>query len=132
YNVRSDLLYKVLGGTRRLDVRAGYGIKDYIVQRIIAVIWAVCSIDLLIAGLFTPINYESWKGFFTFSCWGLPVGQIAATLAFFSLAWHAWIGVRDIWMDYVKPVGVRLTLQVLTILWLIAAVLYFAKIVWSL
>ncbi|WP_031243780.1 succinate dehydrogenase, hydrophobic membrane anchor protein [Advenella kashmirensis] len=123
---------KELVGTKRLVVGAGYGIKDFIVQRITAVILAVYSIVFLIAALFTPINYESWKGFFTFSCWGLPVGQIAATLAFFSLAWHAWIGVRDIWMDYVKPVGVRLTLQVLTILWLIAAVLYFAKIVWSL
>ncbi|PJX22176.1 succinate dehydrogenase, hydrophobic membrane anchor protein [Advenella sp. S44] len=119
-------------GTKRLVVGAGYGIKDFIVQRITAVILAVYSIIFLIAALFTPINYESWKGFFTFSCWGLPLGQIAATLAFFSLAWHGWIGVRDIWMDYVKPVGVRLTLQVLTILWLIAAVLYFAKIVWSL
>ncbi len=119
-------------GTKRLVVGAGYGIKDFIVQRITAVILAVYSVVFLIAALFTPITYDAWRGFFTFSCLGLPVGQIAATLAFFSLAWHAWIGVRDIWMDYVKPVGIRLTLQVLTILWLVASVLYFAKIVWSL
>ncbi|MGH8811689.1 MAG: succinate dehydrogenase, hydrophobic membrane anchor protein, partial [Advenella sp.] len=74
---------KELVGTKRLVVGAGYGIKDFIVQRITAVILAVYSIIFLIAALFTPINYESWKGFFTFSCWGLPVGQIAATLAFF-------------------------------------------------
>ena len=36
-----------------------------------------------------------------------------------SLFWHAWVGMRDIWMDYVKPVGVRLALQVLTIVWLV-------------
>jgi succinate dehydrogenase / fumarate reductase membrane anchor subunit len=29
-----------------------------------------------------------------------------------SLFYHAWVGVRDIWMDYVKPVGLRLLLQV--------------------
>jgi hypothetical protein len=36
-----------------------------------------------------------------------------------SLVWHAWVGVRDIWMDYIKPVGVRLVLQVVTIVWLV-------------
>jgi succinate dehydrogenase / fumarate reductase membrane anchor subunit len=39
--------------------------------------------------------------------------------------------VRDIWMDYVKSVGVRLLLQVLTILWLVGSVVYFAQILWS-
>ena len=27
-----------------------------------------------------------------------------------SLLWHVWVGMRDIWMDYIKPVGVRLGL----------------------
>jgi succinate dehydrogenase / fumarate reductase membrane anchor subunit len=57
---------------------------------------------------------------------------LLATLAFLSLAWHAWIGVRDIWMDYVRSAGLRLFLQVLTILWLVAAIVFFAKILWSL
>ena len=35
-------------------------------------------------------------------------------------------------MDYVKPVGVRLTLHVLTILWLAGSLAFFAKILWSL
>jgi succinate dehydrogenase / fumarate reductase membrane anchor subunit len=60
------------------------------------------------------------------------VGQLLATLAFLSVAWHAWVGVRDIWMDYVRSAGLRLFLQVLTILWLVAAVVFFAKIIWSL
>jgi hypothetical protein len=30
--------------------------------------------------------------------------------------WHAWVGVRDIWMDYVKPPAVRLALQILTLI----------------
>ena len=60
-------------------------------------------------------TYEHWTALFNFYVGVLPVGQILATLAFVALAWHAWIGVRDIWMDYVKPVGLRLVLQVLTI-----------------
>lgn len=30
--------------------------------------------------------------------------KLLTFLAFLSLTYHAWIGVRDIWMDYVKPV----------------------------
>ena len=55
---------------------------------------------------------------------------IRDSLAFVSLTYHAWIGVRDIWMDYVKPVAVRLTLQVLTILWLVGCAGYAAQILW--
>jgi succinate dehydrogenase / fumarate reductase membrane anchor subunit len=47
-----------------------------------------------------------------------------------SLLFHAWIGVRDIWMDYIKPVSIRLTLHVLTALWLIACFGYTAQILW--
>ncbi len=29
--------------------------------------------------------------------------------------YHVWVGTRDIWMDYVKPVGLRLTLRLFTL-----------------
>jgi succinate dehydrogenase / fumarate reductase membrane anchor subunit len=56
--------------------------------------------------------------------------KLLTFLAILSLLFHAWVGVRDIWMDYIKPVGIRLTLQVLTALWLIACVGYSAQILW--
>ncbi len=119
-------------GPKRLVVGAHYGVMDFIIQRITAVIMAVYTLVLLIGILLMPaFTYESWHALFTFYVGVLPVGQILATLAFIALAWHAWIGVRDIWMDYVKPVGVRLLLQVLTIVWLIGSVVYFAQILWS-
>ena len=119
-------------GPKRLVVGAHYGVMDFIIQRITAVIMAVYTLVLLIGILLMPaFTYESWHALFTFYVGVLPVGQILATLAFVALAWHAWIGVRDIWMDYVKPVGLRLLLQVLTILWLIGSVVYFAQILWS-
>lgn len=120
-------------GTKRLVVGAHYGTRDFIVQRMTAVIMAVYTVVLCVALLFTSnLDFESWRHLFTFYCIGLPMGQILATLAFFSLAWHAWVGVRDIWMDYAKPTGVRLFLEVLTILWLVGSVVYFVKILWSL
>lgn len=120
-------------GTRRLVVGAHYGVKDFIAQRVTAVILVVYTFVLGIMALLTPeFNYEGWVGLFNFRAFAFPLGQLLATLAVIATAWHAWIGVRDIWMDYVKPAGVRLLLQVLTILWLLAAVVYAAKILWSL
>lgn len=119
-------------GTQRLVVGAHYGTIDFIVQRVTAVIMAVYTLVLFFGVLFTSqLNFEGWRNLFTFTCFSLPVGQLLATLAFLSLAWHAWIGVRDIWMDYVRATGLRLFLQVLTILWLLGSVIYFAKILWS-
>jgi succinate dehydrogenase / fumarate reductase membrane anchor subunit len=49
-----------------------------------------------------------------------------------ALGWHAWVGVRDIWMDYVKPVGVRLSLQVFTIVWLVGCTGWAIQVLWRL
>lgn len=120
-------------GSKRLVVGAHYGTLDFIAQRITGTILAVYTLVLLIGLLLMPaFTYENWKTLFHFHVLALPLGQILATLAFLSLAWHAWIGVRDIWMDYVKSVSVRILLQVLTILWLLASIVYFAQILWRL
>ena len=52
----------------------------------------------------------------------------------FSLAvfFHAWIGVRDIWMDYVQRLAVRLTLHVLSIVVLTGYAVWLAAILWRL
>lgn len=120
-------------GVRRLVVGAHYGVKDFIAQRVTAVVLVLYTIVLGIRMLMTPaFTYEGWVGMFRFHWFSLPVGQLLATLAVLATAYHAWIGVRDIWMDYVKPAGTRLLLQVLTILWLIGAVVFAVQILWSL
>ncbi len=120
-------------GTKRLVVGAHYGTLDFIVQRCTAVIMAIYTLIIFFGFLFSSeMNFEAWQHLFTFHLGVLPVGQLLATLAFFSVAWHAWIGVRDIWMDYVTSAGLRLFLQVLTVLWLVGSIVYFAKVLWSL
>ena len=37
---------------------------------------------------------------------------------------------QRLWMDYVKPVGIRLTLQVFTILWLLGCAGWTVQILW--
>ena len=120
-------------GTKRLVVGAHYGTMDFIVQRCTAIIMAIYTVVLLVGVLIAPeLNFQSWRQLFAFHLGVLPVGQLLATLAFLALAWHAWVGVRDIWMDYARSDGLRLFLQVLTIMWLVAAVVFFAQILWSL
>ena len=49
----------------------------------------------------------------------------------FALLFHAWVGIRDLWMDYIKPFGVRLFLQVATIVWLVGCLVYSVKVIWG-
>ena len=49
-----------------------------------------------------------------------------------SMLWHVWVGMRDIWMDYVQSMGVRLGLQVLTIAWLVGCAGWAVQVLWRL
>ncbi len=113
-------------GSKRLVVGAHYGLRDWLAQRVTAVILALYAIVLGGYALFAAdLSYDKWAGLFA------PTGmKVLTLLALFSLFFHAWIGIRDIWMDYVKPVAVRLTLQVLTILWLVGCAIWSVQILW--
>jgi succinate dehydrogenase / fumarate reductase membrane anchor subunit len=49
-----------------------------------------------------------------------------------SLGYHAWVGVRDIWMDYIKATGLRVVLHVLTLLALLGYAGWAIQIIWRL
>jgi succinate dehydrogenase / fumarate reductase membrane anchor subunit len=118
-------------GPKRLVVGAHYGTFEYLAQRVTAIIMAIYTLVLLIGILtMSGFTYQGWHNLFTFTVVMIPIGQILASLAMISLAWHAWIGIRDIWMDYIGHVGVRLLMMVLTLLWLIGSVVYFINILW--
>lgn len=118
-------------GAKRIVVGAHYGLKEWMMQRVTAVIMSLYTVGLFLAVLLTPdLDYIKWVGFFNFTVMSFPMGKILALLAMLSLCYHAYIGIRDIWMDYVKPTGIRLTLQIFTQLWLLAAAGYTADILW--
>ena len=48
-----------------------------------------------------------------------------------SLCLHAWVGLRDVLMDYVKPLVLRLALDVLVTLVLVMSVVWVSMILWS-
>ena len=114
-------------GAKRIVVGAHYGLRDWLAQRVTAVVMAVFTIVTLV--LFfgaSDFSYEGWAGLFAQQWF-----KILAFVTFLSLYYHAWVGVRDIWMDYVKPISIRLTLQVLTVLYLVACAAYAVQILWK-
>jgi len=52
-------------------------------------------------------------------------------LFLFAVFYHAWIGVRDIVMDYVKPAKIRLVIYVLVILALLLYSIWAVQILWG-
>ena len=114
-------------GQRRLVVGAHYGMRDWLAQRLTAILMAVFTIVLLVSFLTGQnFTYEGWAGLFARQWF-----KLFTMVTFFGLFYHAWVGVRDIWMDYVKPVGIRLTLQIATVLWLLACAAWTVQILWS-
>jgi len=113
--------------TRKIVVGAHYGLRDWLAQRFTAVTMAVYTLVLL-GWLFAlpELTYGTWAGMFA-SNWM----KVLTLLALIALTWHAWVGVRDIYMDYVKPIALRVALQVFTIVLLLGYACWAAIILWS-
>jgi succinate dehydrogenase / fumarate reductase membrane anchor subunit len=115
-------------GSKRIVVGAHYGMRDWLSQRVTAVLMALFTLVLLVQLLLPgPLGYDRWAGIFA-AQWM----KVLTFVVIVSLAWHAWVGMRDIWMDYVKPVGVRLALQVFTIVWLVGCAGWAVQVLWRL
>jgi succinate dehydrogenase / fumarate reductase, membrane anchor subunit len=115
-------------GSRRVVVGAHYGMRDWLSQRVTAVLMALFTLALIVQVLLPgKMGYDKWAGIF--SAQWMKVLTFVTVLA---LAWHAWVGMRDVWMDYVKPVGARLALQVATMSWLVACAGWAVQVLWRL
>lgn len=111
----------------RLVTGAHYGLRDWLAQRITAVIMLAYTLLVILALVMLPkFDYFTWK-----MLWGMPLMRYASLLFVVALAYHAWVGVRNIFMDYVKDSGVRLTLYVLVIMALVAYGAWAVQILWG-
>lgn len=101
-----------------------HGSRAWLMQRISAVYLAVYivmfSVHLL---LDAPTSYHAWRDWM-----GLPFIAVATSLFFIMLLVHAWVGLRDVIMDYVHPVVVRFMLLTLVALGLFALGLWVLRI----
>jgi succinate dehydrogenase / fumarate reductase membrane anchor subunit len=111
----------------RVVTGAHYGLRDWLLQRITALVMALYLV--LLAGylLLQPyLDYDVWTALFS--------NQVVRTftmLFLLSLFYHAWVGVRDIVMDYVKPAWMRLLIHVLVIMALLLYAIWGVEIFWG-
>jgi succinate dehydrogenase / fumarate reductase membrane anchor subunit len=134
-------------GSKRVVVGAHYGLRDWLSQRITAALMALFTLVLVIqvllpsyardsdgerirdaAGNLQQVSgYDKWAGIFS-PQWM----RVLTFVVIVSLLYHVWVGMRDVLMDYVKPVGARLVLLVFTIAWLVGCAGWAIQVLWRL
>jgi succinate dehydrogenase / fumarate reductase, membrane anchor subunit len=108
-------------------VGAHYGLRDWLVQRVTAVVMLLWTLLLLGALAWNGgFDHASWQ-----ALWASNAFRLASFLFAISVLWHAWVGVRNIAMDYVKPVWLRLTLQCAVIAVLVAYLGWTIRVLWG-
>ena len=113
--------------TDRKVTGAHYGLSDWLLQRLTALVMMGYTALLLVIVLWNGgLDYGLWTALFANAAF-----KVATFLFMAALLYHAWVGVRDIYMDYVKPVGVRLALQTISVLALVAYLGWTIAILWG-
>jgi len=116
----------VVTRAKRRVVGAHYGTAQWLRQRLTAVIMAVYTVLAIVALLILhPENHAEWRALFA------PGWVRVVTLLFFlSLCYHAWVGMRDILMDYARPTSLRLALYTAVVVALGGYAAWAVQIMW--
>ncbi len=94
-----------VGVSDRGSIRSGLG--EWVVQRLTAVYLLVYIIITLIYFTIRPISsYTDWVQLSSNLFY-----QISTLLFIFSLLAHAWLGLKSVFLDYIKPWRLRFLLQ---------------------
>jgi len=110
--------------TQRHSGSARRGLGEWLVQRVSALYLAGFTFWLVLRlGSGWPAGYAAWKTWL-----GGGSVRLAFGLFFLSVALHAWVGMRSVFLDYLKPAWLRFTLQVATAAGLLALLLWAAEI----
>ena len=103
------------------------GLNSWLVQRITALAMALLLPAFLVyASLHAPLVYAGWRELFQ------PLAARIGVLLFIAaLLAHAWVGLREILIDYVHPLGLRLGLYFLFTLLYAGCLVWAVDILWS-
>ncbi|HYR00514.1 MAG TPA: succinate dehydrogenase, hydrophobic membrane anchor protein [Casimicrobiaceae bacterium] len=113
--------------TRRLVVGAHYGLFDWLAQRITAIVMALYALLFVAIALYHGgIDYPLWQALFAHGGF-----KVATFLFMAALLYHAWVGAREIYMDYLKPVALRLAVQAATIALLVGYLGWTIQVLWG-
>ena len=103
------------------------GLRAWTIQRLSAIYMVLFAGYALISFLTRESNqYQQWMDWISH-----PANNIATGLFILSLLLHAWVGSRDIVLDYIKPFGFRMIKLTGLVLFLAAMGLWAFKILLS-
>lgn len=103
----------VAGAHRGLDI--------WLIQRASALVLAIGLPAFLIYAASQPVlDYAAWRSLFV----PLPA-KVGGLLCILAILAHAWIGLREIFIDYVYHLGLRL------MLYFAFGVLYLGCLIWA-
>jgi succinate dehydrogenase / fumarate reductase membrane anchor subunit len=99
----------------------------WLAQRFSAVVLLLSGLLLWLGYLQTQsLDYADWRALFQKAPVRLLVWLLVA-----SLCLHSWVGLRDVLMDYVKPISIRLALNLLFTLTLVLCTVWTTAILWG-
>lgn len=100
------------------------GLGEWLAQRLSALYLAGFALWLVARlAMAAPADYVAWKA------WMAAGGvRLAFALFFLSVLVHAWVGLRSVFLDYLKPLWVRFVAQLLLALGLLVLAFWAAQI----
>jgi succinate dehydrogenase / fumarate reductase membrane anchor subunit len=104
--------------------RQASGLRAWVFQRATAVYLLLFFPYLMAVLAAPPEGYEGWVAWL-----GGPWVSIAFLLFVAALLMHVWVGVRDAVIDYVHPIGARVTVLTLLAFGLFACGIWALKVV---
>ncbi len=103
--------------------RAAQGLRAWLLQRFTAIYLAIYLLVLVvvIAGR-EAFTYHEWRDWL-----GGPWMGIGTTLFVLAVLLHVWVGIRDVLIDYMHAVWLRLLFMAITALVLLGSLLWVVR-----
>lgn len=106
--------------------RAVAGLRAWLVQRVTALYMLVFMLYFIAHFVFDPPrSYLAWHAWMQG-----PTVSTAAIVFFAALLAHVWVGIRDVILDYVKPLAIRVSALALLGFCLIGLAAWVMRVLW--
>ncbi|MDP2267375.1 MAG: succinate dehydrogenase, hydrophobic membrane anchor protein [Thiobacillus sp.] len=103
------------------------GTGNWLMQRATALLLALAIPVLLVYFLAAlPLDFTGWQGLFA-PLWS----RVLLMLSAIALAMHAWVGMHDIFMDYIHSVAMRLVMTLAVVVVLASSVVWLAAVLFG-
>jgi len=84
--------------------RPTHGLRDWLLQRLTAV-YLACFLVYLMVHFYRqpPVSYPQWQSWIAH-----PAMSVASALFILAVLLHGWVGMRDVVLDYIHSLRLRL------------------------